>query len=272
MAGCQNENAQTAVTENNIPDSAFTMYVLDVGQGDSILLQCDGHNMLIDAGTPDSGGKVVDYLHKYSVDSLDYAVITHPHADHFGGMEQVLKSVKTKKIIMNNKESNTKSWESLVDYIGENNYSVEAPKAGATYSLGSSTLTVTAPNSTDYDNLNNYSIVFRAVYGDTSFLLTGDAQGLSEKEMLANGTKLSCDVLKVGHHGSKTGTGEKFLKAVNSSYAIISVGADNKYGLPENGTLERLEKYGIKIYRTDQNGTVAAHSDGKTVTISADKS
>lgn len=262
MCACSDLNEQNSIA---IPHAPFIMHIIDVGQGDSILLQCDDHFMLIDSGESTAENSVKNHLKSAGVQKLDYTVITHPHSDHCGAMKSILTEYSTDCIIMPNISNNTPTWESLVDYIDNKNIPVKKATAGDTYNLGSCKITVLAPNSEDYDNLNNYSVVIKAVYKNTSFMLTGDAEILSEKEMMKNGFDLSADVLKLGHHGSRTSSSKKFLQAVNPKYAVISDGKDNDYEHPHKEILERLEQLEIPVYRTDLLGSIMFASDGKNV-------
>ena len=157
----------------------------------------------------------------------------------------------------------------LVKYA-ESRATLEKPEAGQTFSLGGAEATVLGPLR-EYDDNNDNSIVLRIVYGDTSFLFTGDAGRDAEADLTASGEELSATVLKVGHHGSATSTGYVFLRDVMPQYAVISVGTDNSYGHPSEDTLSRLRDAGAQVFRTDLQGTVTAVSDGKTVTITTQK-
>lgn len=247
----------------------LTVYFFDVGQADCALVRADGHDMLIDAGDRGDDGRVLGLLRDRGVTRLDYIVATHPHADHIGCMASVVREFDFDSILMPDAETGTKTFEELLDAIDEKGAAVDVPSPGDTFSLGGARVEVLAP-AKGYDNLNDMSIVLRLTYGDTSFLLTGDAEKASERDMLASGLPLSADVLKVGHHGSNTSSREKFLKAVSPKYAVISCGKDNSYGHPDRDTLKRLEDAGAKVFRTDENGTVTAFSDGINVKITAE--
>lgn len=264
-AGCNIENSSSF--ESETADTPFKMHTIDVGQGDCILLECGGEYMLIDSGEAAAENNVKDYLNSLNVKKLDYVVITHPHSDHCGGMSSVLQDFDTDTIIMPDVSHTTSVWEKLVDTIKEKDIPVKKAAAGDTYMLSSCRLTVLAPNAESYNNLNNYSVVLKAVYGDTSFLLTGDAEELSENEMTEKGFDLSADVLKVGHHGSNTSTSESFLKKVGPEYAVISDGAGNDYGHPHKEILKRLDSAGAQIYRTDLLGTIVITSDGSNISV-----
>lgn len=252
--------------------NGFTVSYIDIGQGDSILLQCNNESMLIDAGENDKGEGVVDYLTSHSVTKLKYAVGTHPHSDHIGGMDTVLKKVQTDTLICPQVTYETKTWEDVLSEAEDNNTKVEYAKSGDKYTLGDATFTILSPKENNiYKDCNNYSVVIKAEYGKNSFLFTGDAEELVEDEILSDNFKLKADVLKVGHHGSTTSTSDKFLNKVSPKYAVISCGNNNKYGHPHKETLEKLEKRNITTYRTDLEGTIVAQSDGTKITFSSDK-
>lgn len=243
---------------------------IDVGQGDSILVQApSGKNMLIDAGVPEAGDKVVSYLKSRGVNKIDILVATHPHSDHIGGLPEVISVFYIGDLYMPKVGNNTYSYEKLLNSIKRKKITVKTGKAGVKLDLGDDVdALMLAPNSTYYDDLNNYSVVIKIKYGNNTFLLTGDAGTVSEKEMLEAGYDLKADVLKVGHHGSAYSTSLPFLNAVNPRYAVISVGKNNDYGHPAKVTLNKLKAHHIIVYRTDQNGTIVATSDGNKISFS----
>jgi competence protein ComEC len=264
--------------EENTPDSSASnhsgileVHFIDVGQGDAILIEEGNHAMLIDAGENNQGSVVTEYLNKNHIRKLDYVIGTHPHSDHIGGLDTVLYSFDVDKIILPSVSHSTKSYEDVLDAIEKNEQSITVAKVGDHYSLGAASFTIIAPNSDSYEELNNYSIVIKLSYKDTSFLLTGDAEKLSEDEMLHKGLDLSADVLKLGHHGSANASSAKYLDAVRPTYGIISVGKDNEYGHPHKSTLSELEARKIKLYRTDEQGSVIFTSDGKHISIYTQK-
>ncbi|MBC2579110.1 MBL fold metallo-hydrolase [Clostridium sp. DJ247] len=159
-------------------------------------------------------------------------------------------------------------YKDVINAIKNKGLSITTPVPGTTVDLDPAVkLEILAPNSSSYDNLNNYSIVFKLTYGSKSFLFTGDAENISEKEMLSKGYSLKADVLKVGHHGSTSSTTSEFLSAVAPQYAVISVGKGNDYGHPAQTTLDKLKNAGVTVYRTDECGVIIATTDGNTVTF-----
>ena len=233
--------------------------------------------MLIDGGNNEDGELVVNYLKKQGVSSLDYIVATHPHEDHIGGLDYVINEFDVNKVIMPNITSTTKTFEDLLvaiknrqenkRYSGFNGSLKEIPQINSTYELGNATFIIYGPNSQEYEELNNYSIVLQLKYGNNTFLFTGDAQIQSEKEMISKGYNLKSDLLKIGHHGSHTSTSEEFLNAVCPKYAVICVGKDNTYNLPKSSVMNRLKNSGIIVYRTDESGCIIVTSDGNNITF-----
>lgn len=251
------------------PSGKLTVSYIDVGQGDSIFIQTpSGKTMLIDAGVPEMGSRVVDYIRSRGVNKIDILVGTHPHADHIGGIPAVIENFQIGKFYMPKVITTTNTFEDVLKAAKAKGLSINVAKAGVVLDLGNEVKAqMLAPNSSHYDDLNNYSAVIKITYKNTAFLFTGDAEKESEEEMLSRGYDLKADVLKVGHHGSSSATTWAFLKAVSPKYAVISVGKGNDYGHPHKETMEKLKSLGITVYRTDECGTVVAVSDGRTISF-----
>lgn len=277
----QDEPVTTGGDESSatVPDDSQTgnkgeLYVhfLDVGQGDAIFLQLpDGRTILVDAGPNGAGQNVVSYLRKQGIKRIDYLIGTHPHADHIGGMDDVIRSFEIGKVYLPRKGNTTKTYEDMLLALREKGLRINEAKAGVSLLDGEGlTVRFVAPCGSGYESLNNYSAVLRVCYGDVAILLTGDAEKESEQEMLASGADLKADLLKVGHHGSYTSTSAHFLRAVDPKFAVISVG-ENDYGHPHQVTLKKLNKAGVQVYRTDRSGTVIFRTDGKTLSTAVDQ-
>lgn len=244
---------------------ALRVHFLDVGQGDSVLVQFpDGRNMLVDAGGNESAGTIINYLKKNGVKNLDYLVGTHPHEDHIGSMDAVIKNFLVGEVLMPGVTANTRTFRDVLAAVKKKGLKITTARAGVNI-LETDNLSarILAPNKSTYEELNNYSTVIKVKYGEVAFLLTGDAEELLEQEILAGNADVKADVLKAGHHGSRSSTTPAFLKAVCPRYAVISVGAGNDYHHPHQVTLERLRKAGVDVLRTDQKGTIVFTTDGK---------
>lgn len=265
-------NAESSITAENqntvhYNNRILTVSYIDTGQADSILITTpDNKNMLIDAGEGEGySGAILSYLTANNIAELDSVVATHPHSDHINAMDNVINAIPVNHFYMPNALHTTRDFENMLDALNNVPDVIQA-KAGMSFKIGSYVkCNILAPISDSYDNLNNYSVVIKLIYGDTAFLFTGDAEAQVESEILANGTDVSADVLKCGHHGSSTSTSEAYLNAVNPSYAIISCGKDNSYGHPHSETLQVLNSKGITVLRTDEMGTITLQSDGSTV-------
>lgn len=252
---------------NNIVNNIdrLKIHYIDVGQADSELIQIDDKNILIDAGNNDN--MTYDYLKTLGIAKLDYIIATHPHADHIGNMATIIKNFQVDNFYAPKASTTTKTFENMVNALKNKNLKMTVPKVGDSLTIGDAKLTFLAPNSDKYEDLNNYSIVCKLKYGNTSFLFTGDAEDVSEGEILQKQLDIQADVLKVGHHGSHSSTTQEFLDKVNPTYAIISCGKDNDYGHPHKETLDKLNKKGAKVFRTDVSGTIIATSDGSKISF-----
>jgi len=248
---------------------ALRVHFLDVGQGDCILVQFpNGRNMLVDAGKNDSAGTIMDYLKARGIAKLDYLVGTHPHEDHIGSLDTVIQKIPVGEILLPKVTTNTRTYRELLEAIAGKGMQVTTAKAGVNILEEEGlSVKVLAPLGSSYEELNNYSAVIKITYREASFLLEGDAEAESEKELLANGADLRSDVLKVGHHGSNSSTSPAFLSAVKPKYAVISLGVDNEYHHPHPTTLAKLKKAGTELYRTDEKGTIVFTTDGKDIKV-----
>lgn len=246
---------------------SFTVHYIDVGQADSALVTCDGHSMLIDGGNADDSNLVYSVLQRETEGHLDYVIGTHAHEDHIGGLSGAFEADTADVTFCPVTEYDSKAFRNFKTRADERGGGITVPAVGDTFTLGEATVTVVAVNSVPEDT-NNTSIVIRIVYGDTSFLFTGDAEQETEARILESGQDIESTVLKVGHHGSSTSTSQAFLDAVSPTYAVISCGKDNSYGHPHSETLAKLASAGVEVFRTDELGDIYCTSDGTEVTFS----
>lgn len=262
----QEEKAAKA-PDTSKPEGTLEVHYIDVGQGDATLIKCGSHAMLIDGGNNNKGTTVQLYLKKQGVESLDYVIGTHPDADHIGGLDVIVYKYNCDTVIMPDYEKDTKTYQELVDVIHDKNMKITYPVVGEQYALGEAKFTIIAPNSNSYGgNANDYSVAILLEYGKNRFLFTGDAEEASEAEMFTNGIDISADVYKVAHHGSRSASTQEFLNAVHPKYAVISCGEGNSYGHPHAEVLNRLRSMGVEVFRTDEQGSIIASSDGENIT------
>jgi beta-lactamase superfamily II metal-dependent hydrolase len=245
--------------------SSIKIHYIDVGQGDCELIQIEDKNILIDAGTSDK--KALDYLKSIEIKKIDYAIATHPHEDHIGSMDDVIKAFDIVNFYAPKATTNTKTFENMVKSLKAKDLKMSVPKIGEEITVGNAILTFLAPNGDRYEDLNNNSIVVKLKYGNNSFIFMGDAEDISEGEILKKQLDIKADILKIGHHGSRSSTTQEFLDKVNPKYAVISCEKGNDYGHPHKETLTKLNDKNINVFRTDLNGTIIAESDGKEISF-----
>ncbi|MDO4732905.1 MAG: ComEC/Rec2 family competence protein [Bacillota bacterium] len=239
---------------------------IDVGQGDSILVEQGSSTMLIDCGTAQSAEQIIEFLESRSVQSLDHLVLTHPHEDHIGGAVAVVERFPVVQVHMPNKPHTTATYGNTLETLAAQNIAISAAQAGGSFQLGEALVEILGPVEI-YSDLNNCSVVLRLSYGENSFLFTGDAEIQAEEDILRKRGKLKADLLKVSHHGSNTSSSQAFLDTVLPRIAVISCSADNEYGHPHPETIKKLQDMGTSIFRTDLQGTILAVSDGKEIKI-----
>lgn len=258
------------VTVGNVAsENSGVVDFIDCGQGDSALILSEGEVALIDTTTASEVDHVITHLERRGIKKIDHLVLSHPHEDHIGGAKEVLENFEVENIYMKRPTSGTEptnaTYIGLLKEIQAQGKSIHSVGVNDTFICGAFTFTVLGPLE-EYKDLNDQSIVLQGVYGECSFLFTGDMEADAEKDLVNQyGFLLHSTVLKVGHHGSSTSTSKEFLQAVDPQFAVISCGVDNSYGHPHVETLELLSEMNSGIYRTDTMGTITIYTDGKTI-------
>ena len=253
--GITPESESSSIQEDT--NQQFAVYFIDVGQGDSSLIQCDGHAMLIDGGRSKQSDRIYSFLKDIGVGHLDYIVATHPDDDHIGGLSGALNYATADIGLSPVATHDSQAFQNFKKYLNKQGGKLLVPKAGEQYSLGSSVISVLGPlEAVESDSGNNNSLVLKIDHGNNSFLFTGDAENKEELDILNTSANLKSTVLKVGHHGSASSTGEEFLTEVDPAVAVISCGENNEYGHPTEEVLERLKSHNVQILRTDLQGDI----------------
>ncbi len=255
----------TDIVENNL----IKIHYIDVGQGDSIFIELPNKKtMLIDAGESSKGKIASSYISNLGYYKIDYIVGTHPHTDHIGGLAHIINSFDIGNIYMPKAVSTSKTYENLLNTISQKGLKITTARAGVNIASESNlNINIVAPNR-EYSDLNNSSAVVKITYGNRKFLFMGDAETKSENDIISD---VSADVIKVGHHGSDTSSGQSFVNKVNPKYAIIMVGNNNQYNHPYQIIIDRWINSGAKVYRTDINGNIIVISDGNLLDINSSR-
>lgn len=244
----------------------MSVHFIDVGQADCALMECDGEYLIIDGGNVDDGQMIVSYLDQQGIETIDAMVCSHAHEDHVGGLSAVLAKFEVESVYAPVTAYDSTVYSNFVKYAKAEGCGITVPRPGDTFTVGGARVTVLGPVK-DYEEPNNTSLILKVEYGQSSFLFTGDMEVLAENDMLDAGADVRADVLKVGHHGSETSSGYRFVYEVMPDYGVISVGADNSYGHPHTAPLSRLKDAGVVLLRTDELGTVIARTDGSSISF-----
>lgn len=267
---------ESAALEEPEEKRELKIHIINVGQGDSIFIQAPDRTILIDAGEEGYGPTVMGYLDELGVDSIDVMIATHPHSDHIGDMDYVIKHLKKVGVLYMSKIPDsvmptTRCYENLLQAAIDKGTAVKTAKIGVSLKLGEDCkLTFIGPVE-PFEDYNNNSLVCRIVFEDNAFLFGGDSSEDAEKLLLEKGTDISCDYMHIAHHGSSGSTTNAYLDAVSPQYATISCGKDNSYGHPHNEILKKLKERNIEYYRTDINGNIVVTSDGENISVATEK-
>ena len=259
------DNTSSSYDNNtNSSTSEVLVYFIDVGQADAIYIKDGNSNMMIDAGNNADGKLLVKYLQSLKVEEFKYVVGTHAHEDHIGGMDDIINNFKIDNFYMPEAISTSKTFEDVLDALDKNKVTFQTPKIGDKFALENTNFEVLSIGN-DTSDLNDTSLVLKMSYNNTCVLFMGDASSNVEKTLLDK--DINCQVLKVGHHGSRYSSSDEFIKKVNPTYGIIMVGEGNKYGHPTKKTLDILNKYKVTIHRTDEEGTIVMHLKGDDISF-----
>lgn len=255
-----NLEKQTEVDAKENLNGELELIMIDVGQADCFLLMQNGETALVDCGTRSTGKQAISYLKNMGITKLDYVFGTHPHEDHMGGMYDILTNFKIGKVVIPLVQDRiTSNWYlKLLNELSSGKYTIENPEAGTMYNLGDATIKVIGQLDDAKGNLNNYSTVLKVTYGQMDIIMTGDAEIEVEEQILKSGEDIDAEILKLGHHGSDTSTSDEFLNAVSPDYGLISCKIGNKYKHPSKAIVEKLWVKGVRVFRTDEQGTVKA--------------
>ncbi len=254
------------IVSGALEDGEIVLHFIDVGQADCILIMTPEGNMLIDSGTNSSEVQLKSYLYDLDIESFEYLILTHPHDDHIGGADMIVKEFDVENVIMTDGDEDIDMYTTLLSLIEDRDINLIEAVSGESFYVGECKSTIIAPNKDyeEYDEVNSTSVVLKCEFGECSVILTGDAETDSEAEMIAEyGDFLDCDILKLGHHGSKTSSSYGFLEITSPEYAIACCGKDNTYGHPAAEVVYRLNLFGIQLLRTDKEGSIVFTCDGE---------
>lgn len=255
--------------DNMNTDGTMQVYFIDCGQGDAILATCDGQTLLIDSGPNTASVQVTDFLDSHEITTINYHVVTHPHEDHLGNSDDIIRNYDVKNVITTDVTTSTNAYESFLTAVSEKNIPFEIAVPGTSYSLGSASFTIVAPVK-EYEDLNNSSVGLKLTLGTMDYLFLGDAEAEAVEDIIDSGADLNCEVYKVSHHGSYTSTTDKLIHSMSNAdfhYAVISCGIVNEYGHPHQECIASLMYSDFNIFRTDMQGDISSSTDGTTITF-----
>lgn len=272
LCGCSYSFSQENTEANptyQASDNQLIAHFLDVGEADANIIELpNGQVMIIDAGEKKDSETITNYIDNLNIDYIDYVVATHPHADHIGSLADIITKYSIGSIYMPKISTTSKTYENLLTTIDEADLTINTGKKGVVIlDEDNLKIEILSPTMDKYSNLNNYSLVIKITYMNTTFLYMGDAEEEVEKQL----EDIEADVLKVGHHGSDTSSSIEFLAKVKPQYAVISVGDSNQYDHPSSTIISRLEKYTKNIYQTSKNGNIIITSDGINLEVQTER-
>ena len=258
-----------ATPRTAVDAGCLEIHVIDVGQGDAVLLRSAQATVLVDCGTNESERALSAYLSRLRVEHLDYLILSHPHEDHMGGADMILRELDVDTVLLPDVIPEEDIGAQLAAAYAASDAIVRTAAAGDVFTVDEMTVTVLSPPEQCFEQMNDNSLVLRVTHGDTALLLTGDAEEAVEQYLLTTygAQGLDCDLLKAGHHGSQTSSSEELLKALTPTYVAISCGKGNPYGHPMQQVLDRIAAVGARACRTDREGSLVFVSDGKTLVL-----
>ena len=267
--GASSQSGSGASSTTTQTSANVTIKFIDVGQGEAILISLPEKTMLIDAGPTGSAPKIAQVLQELGRNKIDYLVATHPDEDHIGGMADVISSTQIGAIYAPNKTNNTATYRKFLTAIQNNNLQITLAEAGTIIDQTDSyKLEILWPTKdANFPDTNDYSIIIKLTVGNKTFLFTGDAP----TSAILNSNPGHIDVLKVSHHGSRTGTTEVLIHKLSPTYAVLSYAVDNSYGHPMQSVLNALRKHSVEVWGTGANGTITITCDGTNIDISGEK-
>ena len=268
-SGASSQSGSGTLSNTAQASTNVTIKFIDVGQGEAILIALPEKTMLIDAGPTGSAPKIAQVLQELGRDKIDYLVATHPDEDHIGGMADVISSAQIGTIYAPNKTNNTATYRKFLTAIQNNNLQITLAEAGTIIDQTDAyKLEILWPTKdANFPDTNDYSIIIKLTVGTKTFLFTGDAP----TSAILDSNPGHIDVLKLSHHGSRTGTNEQLIRRLSPTYAVLSYALDNSYGHPMQSVLNALHKHSVEVWGTGANGTITITCDGTTIDISSEK-